>query len=470
MTLRQYPKYEDGSIPWAGPLPATWAVQRGKSLLRKLERPVDAGDEVVTCFRDGVVTLRRNRRLRGFTEAVQEIGYQGVRHGDLVVHAMDAFAGAVGVSDSDGKCSPVYAVCAPLGEANVQYTALVVREMAQAGWIQALARGVRERSTDFRFETLGRLPLPVPPRRDQDAIVRFVANFDQDVASFIEHKRRSIALLREQRTAAISDAVTRGLGRQPPMRDSGSQWLGLVPAHWRVSRLKFEVSDVVDCLHATPNYRPDGAYPAIRTADIEPGKVRVESAFRIDEAEFVRWTERLKPREGDVLYSREGGRYGIAAPVPPDTKLCISQRMMLLRPRRDVSSHYLMWQLNCPHVFEQARADNVGSASPHVNIESIKNFVVAMPPSDEQRVIAAHITQLAAECEHVIHVATQQTQLAQEFRRRLVADVVTGKLDVRDAADNLLDLPTAVSWQAAVGAEDIDELPQDDDEAAEAFL
>src|SRR6266516_4686807 len=112
-----------------------------------MDRPVNESDEVVTCFRDGVVTLRKNRRVRGFTEALKEIGYQGVSRGDLVIHAMDAFAGAVGVSNADGKGSPVYSVCEPTSDANAYYYAFVVREMARSQWILALAKGIRERST-----------------------------------------------------------------------------------------------------------------------------------------------------------------------------------------------------------------------------------------------------------------------------------------------------------------------------------
>ena len=111
--LKPYPDYKDSGVEWLGAVPAHWEMERGKWLFRKMDRPVREADEVVTCFRDGVVTLRKNRRVRGFTESLQEIGYQGIRRGDLVIHGMDAFAGAIGVADSDGKGTPVYLVCAP---------------------------------------------------------------------------------------------------------------------------------------------------------------------------------------------------------------------------------------------------------------------------------------------------------------------------------------------------------------------
>ena len=99
--LKPYPACRPSGIEWHKRMPAHWRTERGKWLFKKMKRPIRETDEVVTRFRDGVVTLRKNRRTEGFTESLQEIGYQGIRSGDLVIHAMDAFAGAIGVSDSD---------------------------------------------------------------------------------------------------------------------------------------------------------------------------------------------------------------------------------------------------------------------------------------------------------------------------------------------------------------------------------
>ena len=139
----QFQLYKESTIPWAPVIPNHWETKRAKSLFKKMERPVRESDEVVTCFRDGTVTLRRNRRESGFTESLKEIGYQGIRPGDLVIHAMDAFAGAIGVSDSAGKGTPVYSVCTPIGEANPLYYAHALREMSRNKWIESLAKGIR---------------------------------------------------------------------------------------------------------------------------------------------------------------------------------------------------------------------------------------------------------------------------------------------------------------------------------------
>src|SRR5690606_1232812 len=113
MRLADTARMKQSNISWVGLMPDHWDTKRANFLFWLAQRPPRDGDDIVTAFRDGQVTLRKNRRTEGFTNALKEAGYQGVRRGDLVIHAMDAFAGAIGVSDSDGKCTPVYSCCVP---------------------------------------------------------------------------------------------------------------------------------------------------------------------------------------------------------------------------------------------------------------------------------------------------------------------------------------------------------------------
>ncbi len=199
---------KDSGVPWIGEMPEHWPLERGKNLYEKMQRSVRAEDEVVTCFRDGTVTLRKNRRTTGFTESLKEIGYQGIKKGDLVIHVMDAFAGSVGVSDSDGKGTPVYSVCQAKADINNYYFAFLLREMARTGYIQSLYRGIRERSSDFRFEVFAAQFYPVPPLAEQDQIVAYLDARTAKIDAAVGAKERQIEKLRELKTRLISDAVT----------------------------------------------------------------------------------------------------------------------------------------------------------------------------------------------------------------------------------------------------------------------
>ena len=193
--MMPYPAYKPTDLPWLPKIPEHWKINRAKNLYSKANRPVDENAEVVTCFRDGQVTLRKNRRTNGFTESLKEIGYQGIMKGDLVIHIMDAFAGAIGVSDADGKGTPVYNVCVAKNEqTNNYYYALVVREMAKRGFIQSLYRGIRERSSDFRYEVFAAQYLPVPPPDEQAQIVRYLDSMTAKINKLIRAKKKQIAL------------------------------------------------------------------------------------------------------------------------------------------------------------------------------------------------------------------------------------------------------------------------------------
>ena len=129
MTMSKYEAYKDSEINWIGEIPKSWKIEKAKWLFLKADRKPEKDDEIVTCFRDGQVTLRKNRRTEGFTNALKEHGYQRICKDDLVIHAMDAFAGAIGVSDSTGKSTPVYAACTPRnkGEVNPYFYAYYMR-------------------------------------------------------------------------------------------------------------------------------------------------------------------------------------------------------------------------------------------------------------------------------------------------------------------------------------------------------
>ena len=130
---------KDSGVPWLTDIPATWNVERGKAILVLQKRPVREEDEVITCFRDGEVVLRSERRTEGFTMSDKEIGYQGINKGDIVIHGMDGFAGAMGVSKSTGKGSPVLVVCTPKYDAVPQFIIYYLRALAMTNVFVALA-------------------------------------------------------------------------------------------------------------------------------------------------------------------------------------------------------------------------------------------------------------------------------------------------------------------------------------------
>lgn len=197
---------KDSGLEWIGEIPATWNIIRGKYLFKYLQKPVKEDDGVITCFRDGEVTLRSNRREDGFTMSDKEIGYQGIDVGDLVVHGMDGFAGAIGISDSRGKASPVLNVMDT--KQNKRYIMYYLRSMAYSDVFVALATGIRVRSCDLRWNKLADLPYPVPNIEEQIAIVEYIDATLEKTDAVITEKKSQIETLDEYKKSLIYEYVT----------------------------------------------------------------------------------------------------------------------------------------------------------------------------------------------------------------------------------------------------------------------
>lgn len=197
---------KESGIQWVGEMPEHWEAIRGKYILKYVVKPVRADDGVITCFRDGEVTLRSNRREDGFTIADKEIGYQGIDIGDLVVHGMDGFAGAIGISDSRGKASPVLNVLET--DQNKRYIMYYLRSMAYSDVFLALATGIRVRSCDLRWNKLSELSYPVPPIKEQEQIVTYVDNVLEKTSAIIAEKKNQIEVLEDYKKSLIFEYVT----------------------------------------------------------------------------------------------------------------------------------------------------------------------------------------------------------------------------------------------------------------------
>lgn len=394
-------------------------------------------EDTVLSLSYGQIVVKPSDKLHGLVPASFET-YQIIQPGDIIVRSTDLQNDwnslRSGLARNRGIITSAYMCLRTTPNMLPEFGHLLLHAYDLKKVFYGLGSGLRQNLDwrDFKY-----LPCLVPPLPEQRAIVRYLDFADRRIRRYIRAKRKLIELLEEQKQAIIQQAVTRGLDPNVRLKPSGVEWLGDVPEHWGVTRLKSIATDIVDCLHATPTYSEDGRYPAIRTADVLPGTLLLDSARRVDESTYREWTVRMAPREGDILYTREGERFGIAALVPTGIDLYVSQRMMVFRIAPQHSGDYVMWQINSREVYAQAAADLVGAAAPHVNVERIRNFWLAIPPREEQdRIVAALARAVEAPSAAMRH-AREQISLLQEYRTRLIADVVTGKLDVREAAARL---------------------------------
>lgn len=420
--MSRYENYTLSSVPWIKQMPGHWGLVRGKNLYQKMQRPTSDTDEVVTCFRDGTVTLRKNRRTTGFTESLKEIGYQGIRKGDLVIHVMDAFAGSIGVSDSDGKGTPVYSVCQAKGNSNNQYYALLLREMARSGYIQSLYRGIRERSSDFRFEVFAAQFYPVPPREEQDQIVRFLDWKVSGINKLIRIRKRRIEELEAIKRSSIGYLVM-GQAQSIPQRGTAVSWVKTIPAHWNEKSL-IQVAEEQQIKNAgmVEDNLLSLSYGKIINKDIKTTDGLLPSSF---EGYQIVHDGNIILRLTDLQNDHKSLRTGLVTQTG-----IITSAYTCLNVRHNILPEYLQLQL---HVADLCKVfyGMGGGVRQSIGFKEIRKLVIAIPPVEEQQ----HILDSVHSIEKPINCAIQNSRdiIAglEDLKMRLISDTVTGKIDVR---------------------------------------
>lgn len=402
-------KLKDSGIEWIGEIPESWSIARGKHILTLLQRAVFPTDGVITCFRDGEVTLRSNRREDGFTVSLKEIGYQGIEPGDLVVHGMDGFAGSIGISDSRGKSSPVLVVLD--SSQDKKYLMYYLRSMAYNNVFLALSTGIRVRSCDLKWNKLADLLYLVPPIVEQHKLVSFLDEKCSEIDAMLSKTRASIEEYKKLKQAVITQAVT--------------------TLNCPNVKLKYLMDIIVDCPHETPIYTFTGNYLVIRTSDQSLASLRCdEHMYRLDEAEYKKRTRRLTLDKDDIVYGREGS-WGLACLVPQSNKYCLGQRVMQFRCNtRLLYPKYAMYALNSETVYMQGALDTIGSTAPHVNISAICNYLLPVPALTEQKEITNYLDAKCAEIDRLIAKKEQLVKELESYKKSLIYEVVTGKREV----------------------------------------
>ncbi len=431
--FHRYQSYKDSWIDWIGTIPDHWKVERAKWLFYKKNRPITPEDDVVTAFRDGVVTLRSNRRTEGFTNAIQEHGYQGIRRGDLVIHAMDAFAGAIGVSDSDGKATPVYAVCVNRGEyyTNNYYYAYLLRYMSKTGFVEALATGIRERSTDFRYNDFAKLNLPIPPREEQDRIANFLDQKITKIDEAITKEQRLIELLKEHKAILINQAVAKGLDLNVSMSDSGVEWIGEIPKHWKIKKVKHV------CM-ISPSKNMDGVKKSDRSTVTFLPMEKVGDQGSIDTSE-KRLTKDVYDgftyfAEGDVVIAKitpcfENGKGAVITNLGSKFGFGTTE-LYVLRPK-DINGKFLFQRLNCKSFLIHGEKFMHGSAGQkRLPTNFISNYSIGVPPLQEQQEIVSYCNNVTLKFVDVINQKISLIEKLAEYKQVIISEVVTGKIRI----------------------------------------
>jgi len=416
----------DSGIAWVGTIPNEWNIKRGKFTLSLLNRPIEEGDEVITCFSDGEVTLRKNRREEGYTVSLKEIGYQGIEPGDLVVHGMDGFAGSIGISDSRGKSSPVLVVCD--SEENKKYIMYYLRSMAYNDVFSALATGIRVRSCDLRWNKLAELPYILPNIDEQK---RIVSAIDKNISQIEELKanvQKQIEKLKAYKQSVITEAVTKGLDLSVPMKDSGVEWMGDIPAHWVISRIK----NVATILRgASP--RPIDDYIVTSGA----GENWIKIGDTIKGYKYITQTAQQVSHEGadksrrvhrgDLILTNS---MSFGEPYILAIDGCIHDGWLALTSLQGISEDYMYYFLQSAFCYLQFKHQVAGGIVQNLNSEKVATCIIFCPQEEEQSTIVEYLDKKCAHIDRLIAIKQSKIEKLEQYKRSLIYEYVTGKKEV----------------------------------------
>ena len=411
--MKRYESYKDSGVYYLPLLPSKWEIKKVKFLFREEKRLPRINDEIITCFRDGQVTLRKNRRTEGFTNSLKEIGYKGIRKGDLVIHNMDAFAGAIGVSDSDGKGTPVYSVCTTLSD-NISpyYYCYFLRYLAKCDFIKSLSKGIRERSTDFRYIDFKELTLPVPSIYEQNKIVEYIDSVTSKIDEAISQQQKMIDLLNERKQIIIQNAVTKGLDPNAKMKDSGVEWIGEIPEDWEISLIGhlFNIKAGGDAKPKLYSMTKDEIhkYPVYTNCN-DSNSVYAYTSIPYFGANTITVTGR-----GDIgnAFFRK---------TPYDAII----RLLSLKPRIGLDCRFFTFFIDKVIPFTSDSA-----AVAQLSAVQLKNIVCCVPSKREQSDIADSLDDITSKIDSSISQCNKMIALLQERKQIIINDVVTGKIKV----------------------------------------
>ncbi len=408
-------------IFWQPLIPNNWRVTRLKHVLTKLNRERKTNNELLVCSNSGEVKKRGDSKL-GLVANSDDI-YQGVKKGDLLIHGMDTWHGAIAVSNFDGMCTPVVHVC---DSTQVKgYIALYLRNMADQKIFKLISNGVRQNTSDFRsWDKLANIPIPLPPLAEQERIVSYLEGKTSKIDAYVAEKEKEIQLLQELKQKTIADAVTKGLNPIVKMKDSGISWIGMIPEHWETKRI---ASLFTGKVNANSDFRYKHAFKFNYGTLVPKNEVGDAEEYR---DVYVKYSVL---QEGDILINGLNLNYDFisqrVAIAPSDG--IITSAYVVARPRAGTNAHYYTYLFKTMDSMKLFHGMGTGIRLT-LSFDELKKQLVIVPPQDEQRAIVAYIDEKCQKIDTLMTELQAEIDYMKEYKQRLIADCVTGQVNVQN--------------------------------------
>lgn len=425
--LRPYSEYKESALPWLDLIPLHWEEKRSKYYLYEVDDRSTTGTEQLMSVSHKTGVTPRKANVTMFM-AESNVGHKICRPGDVVVNTMWAWMAAMGVAHQIGLVSPSYGVYRPRSAFSYvpDYLDHLVRIHPYVSEYICRSTGIRASRLRLYPDDFLCIPFICPPIQEQKAIVRFINHYDRLVRRFFRNRRRLIEVLNEQKQAIINRAVTRGLDLNVSLKPSGIDWLGDIPAHWELHRLK------------TVGHVIMGQSPPSSECNIEENGLpflQGSAEFGVKHPNAIQYcsTAPKKAPEGAILFS-------VRAPVGSmnvaDQQYGIGRGLCaIVTDSASIDRNYAINAISACKV--QLLMIATGSTYDAVSVGEVGAMHLPFPPIKEQLAVMKHISDATIVLSKAIERAQREIILILEYRTRLITDLVTGKLDVRHLSPEL---------------------------------
>ena len=424
MSFPRYPKYKDSGVEWLGAVPEHWGVKRLKYNLRLLTQKTDG--------RENPVALENIESWTGrFIPTETEFEGEGVAFdaGDILFGKLRPYLAKAYRAESPGEAVGDFHVMRPVRGMDSRFAQYQILNREFIAIVDGSTFGSKMPRASWEF--VGGMRVTTPPSEEQTAIAAFLDRETAKIDALVAEQQRLMELLKEKRQAVISHAVTKGLNPHAPLKPSGIEWLGDVPAHWSVVPVK-RLVEVKDGTHATPAYvdPAEDTYPLITSKDFGETVICFDEAKHISAADHIEVVRRSNTQQGDVLMSMIGGNIGKALIVRTDRPLSIKNVALFKTHQSEALAQYLLFYLQSGLLDVQIDLLSRGGAQGFMGLGDIRDLVFFKLPPSELETIVDFLKQESATFDTLTDEAQRAIDLLQERRTALISAAVTGQIDV----------------------------------------
>lgn len=438
---KAYPEYKESGVEWLGEIPEDWQTLRGKYVFKEVKELSTTGDETLLSVSEYYGVKPRQDTIEDgdfISRAESLIGYKKCQPNDLAMNIMLAWKTGLGVSDYEGIISPAYSVFRfNTAKALPAYMHYLLRTKIYTTHFKLLSTGVIDSRLRLYPEVFGTIEILLPRLDEQTKICAFLNHETAKIDNLIEKQQHLIELLKEKRQAVISHAVTKGLNPDVPMKDSGVEWLGEVPAHWKVSKLKYFASIQGGFAFSSDSFTHEGVQ-ILRIGNLYQNNLELErQPIFLDVNELDRFRD-FAIYKDDILMSLTGtlGKrdYGFAIKVERDDVFLLNQRVAKITPDETrLYRDFLLYILWSDSYLNQLYSLPSGTKQANLSNSNVTDILVACPAEiSEQKSIIEMVTKQMEVFDSLMDNSLSLMESLQERRTALISAAVTGKIDVRD--------------------------------------